>query len=341
MVATGLRDGGVQAAFYGGVLAAMSLNRFLLAALSASLPHTIDPGEYLVANTVVPTVGPAGALIGAGIALGLRLLLGGVMTDYQANAILFLLAAGGFGLSVGLALRIPRDRLGPDDVEPAHPRDVVAGLAEALRHLADRRAAGLGLLIIGAHRVVYGLVTVAMILVYRNYFHGVEEVEPALADLGVLLGVTGLGFVAASVVAPVLTTRLGVRAAIVACLVASAVVQIVPGAIFVQSALVAAGFLLGLAAQVIKICVDTLVQAHVDDDVKGRVFVLYDMVFNVALVLAAFLATLVLPANGKSVPVLIVLAGIYLLLGLVFARLSRGISMNEGTESLVAPVPAS
>ena len=33
---------GVEPLFYGGVLLAMSLNRFLLAALSASLPHTID-----------------------------------------------------------------------------------------------------------------------------------------------------------------------------------------------------------------------------------------------------------------------------------------------------------
>ena len=48
-----------------------------------------------------------------------------------------------------------------------------------------------------------------------------------------------------------------------------------------------AAFLLGLTAQCIKICVDTLVQAHVADEFKGRVFVLYDMIFNVALVVAA------------------------------------------------------
>ena len=62
-----------------------------------------------------------------------------------------------------------------------------------------------------------------------------------------------------------------------------------------------AAFLLGLTAQSVKICVDTLVQAYVDDDFKGRVFVLYDMVFNVALVAAAVIAALILPANGKSV----------------------------------------
>ena len=91
----------------------MSLNRFLLAALSASLPHTIDADEYMVANSVVPTVGPAGVLIGVGVGTGLRLMLGQVMPDYSANAILFVVVAGGFVLSASLALRIPRRRLGP------------------------------------------------------------------------------------------------------------------------------------------------------------------------------------------------------------------------------------
>ena len=62
LVATGLLDAGAEIAFYAVVLVVMSLSRFLLAALSASLPHTVDPSEYLVANSVMPTVGPAGAL---------------------------------------------------------------------------------------------------------------------------------------------------------------------------------------------------------------------------------------------------------------------------------------
>ena len=114
LVATGLRTSGIETIFYGTVLLAMSLNRFLLAALSASLPHTIDAEEYMVANAVVPTVGPAGILIGAGVGTTLRLLLGRVMPDYSANAILFVVAAAGFVLSAGLALRIPRRQLGPD-----------------------------------------------------------------------------------------------------------------------------------------------------------------------------------------------------------------------------------
>ena len=95
-----------------------------------------------------------------------------------------------------------------------------------------------------------------------------------------------------------------------------------------------AAFLLGLTAQNIKICVDTLVQAHVDDEFKGRVFVLYDMVFNVALVAAAVIGALILPVDGVSVPILVVLAAGYLLVAALFAYASRGLDMNRGTESL-------
>ena len=63
---------------------------------------------------------------------------------------------------------------------------------------------------------------------------------------------------------------------------ASAVFQVLPGAIYAKVLLMIAAFLLGLTAQNIKICVDTLVQAYVHDELKGRVFVLYDMVFNMA-----------------------------------------------------------
>src|SRR5215216_5304510 len=151
VIVTGLNTAGAQVLIYGGLLLAMSLNRFLLAALSASLPHTIDASEYMIANSVVPVVGPAGALVGVGVGASLRLILGQVVPDYQANAILFIVAAAGFVLSAGLALRIPRRQLGPDSVEPTRARDIVAGLVEALVHLRDRRAAGIGLLTIGAH----------------------------------------------------------------------------------------------------------------------------------------------------------------------------------------------
>jgi MFS family permease len=337
LIATGLQTAGVEVLIYGGLLLAMSLNRFLLAALSASLPHTIDPHEYMVANSVVPTVGPAGLLIGVAVATPLRLILGHVMPDYQANAILFLIATVGFVLSAVLALSIPRRQLGPDAVTPTtRARDVITGLVEAVAHLRRQRPAGIGLLTIAAHRLIHGIVTVATILVYRNYFHRPDEIDAAIADLGLLVVITGAGFVFASVVAPPLSARRGLRSTMIMCLLGSAVFQLMPGAIYARVTIMVAAFLLGLTAQGIKICVDTLVQAHVADEFKGRVFVIYDIIFNVALVAAAVIAAVILPATGKSVPTLIIMAICYVLITLWFGLVSRGLSMNEGTESLRA-----
>jgi MFS family permease len=334
LVATGLQTVGVQALIYGGVLLAMSINRFVLAALSAALPHTIDPAEYMIANSVVPTLGPAGLLIGVAVATSLRLILGHVMPDYRANAILFLIAFAGFVLSAVLALRIPRRQLGPDEISAPKAREVITGLIEALAHLRRKRAAGIGLMTIAAHRLIYGIVTVSVILVYRNYFHTLDQLDAAIADLGLLVVITGAGFVFASVVTPQMSARLGVRNTITVSLLASAIFQLVPGSIYARIPLMVAAFFLGLTAQAIKICVDTLVQAHVADEVKGRVFAIYDMIFNVALVLAAVIAAVILPANGKSTMILIIMAVCYLLIGLWFSMASRGVSMNKGTESL-------
>jgi MFS family permease len=137
-------------------------------------------------------------------------------------------------------------------------------------------------------------------------------------------------------VTPPLSARVGLRGTMIISLLASGVFQLLPGAIYAKVALMVAAFLLGLTAQCIKICVDTLVQAHVADEFKGRVFVLYDMIFNVALVVAAMIAAVILPADGKSVIILIAMAVGYLLVAVAFTLVSRGVSMNEGTESLQA-----
>lgn len=333
LVSGGIAGGSKEIVFYGGVLVAMSLNRFLLAALSASLPHTVDPGEYLVANSVMPTVGPLSVIVGGGLGTGIRLAL----TDqpaHVADAVLFALATCGFLISAGLSVRIPRTQLGPDRSEPTRPSDVVKGLVDTGTHLRRRRVAGLGLLMIAAHRIPYGVVMVASILVFRNYFHHRDEVGPAIAELGTLGFVTGAGFVLAAVVTPWVRHRVGARAWMISCFVVSAVLQMFPGATYTRLGIMVAAFACGLLAQGIKISVDTFVQAHVDDDFKGRTFVIYDMIFNVSLVAAAGIGALILPADGKSVPILAVISGCYLLGGIAFAVASRGLNLNRGDESL-------
>lgn len=317
-----LREHWTMWLFYAGVLVAMSLNRYLLAGLSAALPHTVDEDEYLLGSSVMPTIGPAGVLIGAAIAFAIRLGAATRLETYQADALIFLTAALGFAVTVGLALRIPRRALGPDldsdDVRTTHAWEVVKGLAHALRHLVERRPAGIGLLTIGMQRVVYGMTQVATILLFRNWFHDVADVPAAMADIGLWAGLTAAGFVASAVAVPPLARAVGVRRAMVIVLVVAGAVQIVPGSIFTLPTLAVAGFFLGLCSQALKICVDTLVQAHIDDDFKGRVFTVYDMIFNACFVLAALLVAWLFPADGHSLSGFVALGILLMAIGIAF-----------------------
>jgi hypothetical protein len=68
--------------------------------------------------------------------------------------------------------------------------------------------------------------------------------------------------------------------------------------------------------------VDSTLQESVDDDFRGRVFSVYDTLFNVAFVVALLAAAFVLPASGVSYPVLLAVAAGYLLTALAYARLT-------------------
>jgi len=85
------------------------------------------------------------------------------------------------------------------------------------------------------------------------------------------------------------------------------------GLSFEPAPMLAAAFLLGCATQGAKIATDTVVQSSVDDAYRGRVFSLYDVLFNVAFVAAAAIAAVMLPPDGRSAVLLAVLAGLYAL----------------------------
>jgi predicted MFS family arabinose efflux permease len=71
------------------------------------------------------------------------------------------------------------------------------------------------------------------------------------------------------------------------------------------------------------------VQTHVDDAYRGRIFSLYDVIFNVAFVAAAAVGAVVLPATGKSYGVLAAIAVGYLATALWYSRVSRRLRPAE------------
>ena len=318
LVAAALVGGAGGPMLFATALAVLSANRFILAGLSAAVPHVVPRHELVMANAVFPTSGTAAAMTGT--------VLGFLVRQAVSSDAVLAVATAGLYLAAGLlALSLGRDQLGPDD-DPARPsarvavRRVMAGLVDGARHVGERRPAAWGLAAIGSHRFFYGISTVAMILLSRNYFHEPADVDAGLATLALVLGVSGAGFVTAAVATPVAARRMRKETWVTVLLAAAAVVGIVPGALFTVPAVLVAAFFLGVASQGIKIVVDTIVQETVEDAYRGRVFSFYDVLFNVTFVAAATFAALSLPPTGKSYVVVAIVSAGYAATAFLYAR---------------------
>jgi MFS family permease len=299
--------GAVGVPLYLAALACLSVNRFFLAGLGASLPHVVPRHELVMANAVSPTCGTIAALLGAGLAFGLRVVLG---TGDRTDAVILLVSAVGYGVAAALATRMDRDLLGPDERAPLNwstfrsaSHDVLYDLRDGGRHVRARPRAGRALAVIGAHRIGYGIMTITLMLLCRNYFNDPADVDAGLALLAQGVTASGLGIAASALITPSAAARFGPWRWIGSCIAAAAVIQ----AVFIVHLDLVTMFLgvfaLGLTAQGAKICVDAVVQDAVDDNFRGRVFSFYDVVFNAAFVAAAGLSVLLLPGDGYSRPV--------------------------------------
>ena len=133
---------------------------------------------------------------------------------------------------------------------------------------------------------------------------------------------TTVGFGLAAVITPQGVKRLTKDQWIAGWLLIGGAVTIILGPTFDKYTFLVLGFAIGLSAQCVKICVDTTVQQTVDDAYMGRVFSLYDMLFNVAFVIGPAIAIPFLPESGKSYPVILVIGACYVAASAVYATLT-------------------
>jgi predicted MFS family arabinose efflux permease len=178
------------------------------------------------------------------------------------------------------------------------------------------------------------------VLLYRNFFSSGQD-DDGIGGLAVVVGAAGVGVVAAAWLTPIVTSRIGKERWIVRLLVSGAVIEIALVTPFSQPLFVLAAFLLGLVAQGVKICVDTIVQQNIEDSFRGRVFSLYDVVFNVSFVAAAGVGVALLPMSGKSYLSVVLIAAGYLAAGLGYRASLRSLQRRETMRSPVAPQPVS
>jgi MFS family permease len=302
----------------------LGINRFYLAALSAALPSVVAERRLVLANAISPTAGTVATILGAGIGLALRAAGGG---GDDGDALAALAAACGYVAAALVALRLPADSLGPHPPSTGRLREqlagIVSGLVAGARHLKLRPVAAHALGVIFAQRLVFGVWSIMTLLLYRNALTSDGLLRGGLSGVAQAVACAGMGLVTAAAVTPWVVTRVGRRRWIAIVTTAAAVTQLAFGAPFAKAPLLISSLALGFTTQATKVCVDTLVQASVDDDYRGRVFSIYDTAFNLSFVGGALLAAFVLPTSGKSLTALVAMSAAYLVIAAAYAAAER------------------
>jgi MFS family permease len=313
VVAAVVLAGGTGPGLYVAALSVAGVSRFVLAGLSTALPHVVPRRHLVEANTLAVTAGAAVSALGGASAIGLRAPFG---AGDAGSAATVGVAVVGSLLAAALAARFRRGQLGPDpgaEREGGTVRVVAHGFADGVRTTAATPSVAASFAALSAHRFAFGVTTLVTLLLFRYSFTDDGLLRAGFAGLveAVVLAAAGLG--CAALATPWLVHRIGRARTVRIALVVAAVTQLGLAAFLSLPAVMVAAFVIGMAGQVVKLCTDAAVQGEAGDDRLGRVFGLYDIVFNVGYVLAVAVTALLSPPDGRAPWLLAAAAGLYLL----------------------------
>ncbi len=293
------------------VLVVLGVARFVLAGVAASLPHVVDGPLLVTANALTPTAGTIAAAIGGLAGIGIRSAVGGGDTG---SVVVLGCAVAAYVVAAVIASTMPKDRLGPDEDTVRNSfLGVLRGFADGFRQLIAHPLAGRAVVVVVVQRIVFGALTVLGLLLIRNTLNASSDPDAALGQFAILTGAAALGALLGAIVTPGRVRRIGyVRWTVLA--VGQAAPLVTVGVLLgmylpaLWPVLIAA-LSLGFANQAAKVASDTLIQREIDDDYLGRVFALFDVAVNSALVLGVVIIAVTSPESGIA-PVAVIGVGL-------------------------------
>lgn len=297
---------------YLGALCVAGLSRFVGAGLSVGLPHLVPRANLVEANAFAVTVGAGMSATGAAAAIGVRALVGAGDAGSGITTLVSLL--GGL-VAAAVAMGFRRGALGPDRAvaqEHGAVATALRGLVDGARATAATPSVTASFAALAAHRIAFGISTLLMLLLFRYAFTPVGPLLTGLPGIGQTVAAAAAGLGTAALVTPGAVRRWGRARVVRVALVVAALAQLVLVAALTLPAVFVVAYLLGLVGQVLKLCTDAAVQGEAGDGVLGRVFALYDIVFNVGFVAAVAVAALTSPPDGRAPGLLAAGAGLYL-----------------------------
>jgi len=281
--------------FYAGALLVLSVNRFFLATAAAVVPRLVPHEDLLVANSLA-TVGGTVALL-TGVFVGGRVVdaIGGATPTIPVVGA----AAVGWIAASWIASRITdplKPHTKPEDPELLRHqlKRVVAEFADGARRLLRSPRAIGPITSITLDQIGQGIVLTLSLVVFRNAF------GEGVASFSNLIGAGGVGVLIGILTVGELEERFSKPRIVAGAFVAGGIVLIAVSFFIRDWSVLLASFAVGLTFAWKKIAVDTMVQEATPDGYRGRVFSVYDVVYNMARVVAAALAIWMIPGLGRA-----------------------------------------
>lgn len=271
-----------QSELYAAVFLLLGAGRLFLTAKGASLPVLAHEHHLLQGNSLSSGGGMVSALLGG--------ILGVVGVGALGTKPSLVIAGLMYGASGWIALRIST----PLDHEDPHSKNVAEAAVQVARDLfagiraiASRSRARFALIGIFLLRTVSMIVVIGAVLVIKSEFPDAGDRFGRLTSSALALGAAGVGAFVGAVTAPLLGRKFKEVQLILAGYVVSAAGIITLGGIFDIYAVLGLTFIGGYGGFITKVAVDAQLQEALPDEFRGRAFALYDILYNLATVVAA------------------------------------------------------
>ena len=349
LIAAGaVHSGPGLAALFGLSLVAIGLGRLINTGMTAAMPKVVPDRILAATNSVLVTVGSVVTAIGAVAAFAVLAVLGAGDAAVSWTLVPSVVTAL---VGVWAVLALPRRHLGPDDDEVTHlPGDPLArttfhtfagGLAEGFRAARSSSLVWVSLAGVTLGRAAFGVTTMLAILLLRDAEgsgSGSGAGTDTSTDGAIIAGMGGFGLLSAAVAggmgiaaiaAPWAMARARRILVVAAGALLAAAAQAVVGPTLDPTALVIGAIAIGLGSQVVKLVADNAMQTDVPDARRGGVFALQDALFNSAFVVGMVVVLPLVPADGRSVSLMLVPAVLYA----VSAVLAVAVAMRSEAEA--------
>ncbi|HEY7049499.1 MAG TPA: MFS transporter, partial [Jatrophihabitantaceae bacterium] len=298
-----------EIAAYVGILLLLSSSRFVLDAKAAALPRLVAPEDLVRANAISGLAGMVAAFAGA---------VGAAMFVSHSATAGFVVAAAGYVAASVVYGRLPFVGGGVRTQRVTTAvRRVGQELAAGGRAVMAQAELRWPLLAVWAHRLLLGAGFVLLVLVADHRYH------MSTSGYGLALAITGVSAFVGTMAAPWLTARWPPMVVLPLAFLPPAAAAVVVGYAPTLPGLLVALAVTAVSFQCLKVLADALVGRATPDRLRGRVFALYDVLYNVAFVMAG-LAMVLLWRPGHERALVWWLAAAFAAGWLVIARIVRG-----------------